>query len=322
MTTKQITCIDSAHGENWTMYRGDCVEVVAQMPSCSVDFSVYSPPFADLFIYSESERDMGNNPNDDSFAEHYGYLLREMFRVTRPGRINAVHVSDLPARKSKEGFIGMRDFSGEVIRAHIAAGFHFHGRFTIWKDPVREMQRTKSHGLLYKNIKEDSTRNRMGFPDYVLLFKRPPTNKAEHEMVVPVTHTPATFPLDDWQMIASPIWNTNETDNDRKLAALDHCWRDIDQSNTLNARKARGANDERHMCPLQLDVIDRLGLMYSNPGDVCLSPFGGIGSEGIGALRRGLRYVGVELKDSYFATAVRNLKDEEGSDQMTMFGAR
>jgi hypothetical protein len=322
MTDPTIKCLDSAHGRDWTMYRGDCVEVVGQMPDCSVDFSVYSPPFADLFIYSESERDMGNNPSDGAFAEHYGYLLAQMFRVVRPGRICAVHVSDLPARKSKEGFIGMRDFSGEVIRAHTAAGFHYHGRFTIWKDPVREMQRTKSHGLLYKNIKEDSTRNRMGFPDYILLFKRPPTTPAEDAMVVPVTHTPQTFPLDDWQRIASPIWNTNETDNDRKLAALDHAWFDIDQSNTLNARKARDSRDERHMCPLQLDVIDRLCLMYSNPGEVCLSPFGGVGSEGVGALKRGLRYVGVELKDSYFAHAVRNLKEEEGIDQMSMFGGR
>jgi DNA modification methylase len=316
-----IRCLDSRHGENWSLYHGDCVEVVRQMPACSVDFTVYSPPFADLFIYSESERDMGNCSSDEQFAQHYGHLLTEMFRVMRPGRIAAVHVSDLPARKSKEGFIGMRDFSGDVIRAHTAAGFHYHGRFTIWKDPVREMQRTKSHGLLYKNIKEDSTRNRMGFPDYVLLFKRPPITKQEEEHVKHVSHTPEQFPLDDWQQIASPIWSSNSTDNDRKLRHLHHAWFDIDQSNTLNARLARGKDDERHMCPLQLDVIDRLCLMYANPGEVCLSPFGGIGSEGVGALKRGLRYVGVELKRSYFELNAKHLAEEEGSAQISLFGA-
>jgi hypothetical protein len=315
-----LQALDSAHGRDWTLYRGDCVEVVGQIPDCSVDFSVYSPPFADLFIYSESERDMGNCADDGEFAEHYAHLLGEMFRVIRPGRICAVHVSDLPARKSKEGWMGIRDFSGDVIRAHTAAGFHYHGRVTIWKDPVREMQRTKSHGLLYKNIRQDSTRNRMGFPDYILIFKRPPTTKAEEDMVVPVTHTPKTFPLDDWQQIASPIWSTNETDNDRKMAALDHAWWDIDQSKTLNAKPARDGKDERHMCPLQLDVIDRLCLMYSNPGDVCLSPFAGVGSEGVGSLARGLRFVGVELKDSYFERAALNLREAEGVEQVSLFG--
>ena len=318
--TTTIQCLDSAHGEKWSIYRGDCVELVKQMPDRSIDFSVYSPPFADLFIYSESERDMGNCASDDEFMAHYGHLLNEMYRVMRPGRICAVHVSDLPARKSREGFIGLRDFSGDVIRAHQAAGFIYHGRFTIWKDPVREMQRTKSHGLLYKNIREDSTRNRMGMPDYVLLFKRPVTSKAEEGEVVKVTHTPDTFPLDDWQQIASPVWTTRESDNDRKIAHLDHVWMDIDQGNTLNGRLARDEKDEKHMCPLQLDLIDRLCLMYSNPGEVCLSPFTGIGSEGVGAVARGLRFVGCELKDSYFAVATRNLEATEDKRQVQLFG--
>jgi DNA modification methylase len=284
------------------MYRGDCVEVVKQLPTCSVDFSVYSPPFSDLFIYSESERDMGNSGSDDEFMEHYGHLLREMFRVVRPGRICAVHVSDLPARKSKEGFIGLRDFSGEVINAHIAAGFHYHSRITVWKDPVTEMQRTKAHGLLWKNIKDDSTRNRVGMPDYVLVFKRPPTTKAEEEYVSKVSHTAEEFPVDQWQQWASPVWM------------------DIDQTDTLNVRIARDSKDEKHMCPLQLPLIHRLLGLYSNPRDVVLSPFGGVGSEGVQSLRDGRRFVGVELKDSYFSRACKNLDLEEGIEQQGLFG--
>lgn len=296
-----IECLNAEHGESWTMYNGDCVEIVGQLPDRSVDCTIYSPPFSDLFIYSDSERDMGNCADDVEFAEHYAHLLREMFRVLRPGRMACVHVSDLPARKSKEGFIGLRDFSGDVIKAHQAAGFHYHSRVTIWKDPVTEMQRTKAHGLLYKNIQLDSTRNRVGMPDYILVFKRPPTTKAEEDAKVPVTHTPKDFPLDDWQKIASPVWF------------------DVDQGNTLNVRIARDNGDEKHMCPLQLDVIDNLLRLYSNPDDVILSPFGGVASEGVGSIRRGRKFVGVELKPSYFKTACANLRQEEGLNQGSLF---
>jgi len=299
--TKNIQCLNAEHGEAWTMYNGDCVEIVGQLPDRSVDCTIYSPPFSDLFIYSDSERDMGNCANDVEFAEHYAHLLREMFRVLRPGRMACVHVSDLPARKSKEGFIGLRDFSGDVIKAHQAAGFHYHSRVTIWKDPVTEMQRTKAHGLLYKNIQCDSTRNRVGMPDYVLIFKRPPTTKQEEDAVMPVTHTPQDFPLDDWQKIASPVWMT------------------VDQGNTLNVRIARDNGDEKHMCPLQLDVIDNLLRLYSNPGDVVLSPFGGVASEGVGSIRRGRKFVGVELKPSYFGTGCSNMRQEEGLNQGSLF---
>lgn len=297
-----IECLDSHIHNQFAMYHGDCVEVVGQMPDASVDCSIYSPPFSDLFVYSDSERDMGNSSSDAEFMEHYAHLLREMYRVIRPGRMACVHVSDLPARKSREGFIGLRDFSGDVIRAHTAAGFHYHSRITIWKDPVTEMQRTKAHGLLYKNIRTDSTRNRVGMPDYILIFKRPTTSKREVEYERRVTHTPEDFPLDLWQQIASPVWM------------------DIDQSDTLNVRQAREAADEKHMCPLQLGVIARLLKLYSNPGEVVLSPFGGVGSEGVGALREGRKYVGVELKPSYWRTAVSNLKREAKSDQIGLFG--
>lgn len=295
-----ITCLDSAHGKNWTVYNGDCVDVVAQMPECSVDLSIYSPPFSDLFIYSDSVRDMGNCADDEQFSEHYRHLLREMFRVVRPGRMCAVHVSDIPARKGREGYIGLRDFSGDVIRAHADAGFHYHGRITIWKDPVVEMQRTKAHGLLWKNIKDDSTRNRTGMPDYILLFKRPPTTKEEEAMVVKVSHTAREFPVTQWQQWASPVWM------------------DINQSRTLNARIARSGSDEKHMCPLQLDIIERLAVLYSNPGEVVLSPFAGIGSEGVGSLTYSRKFVGVELKPEYFANAVKHLAESEDDSQMSL----
>lgn len=315
-----IQCLNHDSGAAWTMYNGDCVEVVRQLPAASIDCAIYSPPFSDLFVYSSSERDMGNCSSDDEFTEHYAHLLSAMFRAVRPGRVCAVHVSDLPARKSKEGFIGMRDFSGAVIRAHQAAGFHYHSRITIWKDPVTEMQRTKSHGLLYKNIRDDSTRNRVGFPDYILIFKRPPISKAEEDAVVKVSHTVKTFPLDQWQDWASPVWTTNgNTGADTFEAMPLPVWMDIDQSNTLNFRAAREKADEKHMCPLQLDVIERLCGLYTNPGDVVLSPFGGIGSEGVGTLRLGRKYVGVELKPSYFRAACKNLRMEEDDRQGVMF---
>lgn len=312
-----IECLNHAHGTNWSMYHGDCVEIVGQLPPASVDLSIYSPPFSDLFTYSESERDMGNSASDDEFAEHYGHLLRVMFDAVRPGRMCAVHVSDLPARKSKEGFIGLRDFSGDVIRAHTAAGFEYHTRITIWKDPVTEMQRTKAHGLLYKNIREDSTRNRVGIPDYILVFRRPTVTKSDEALARKVSHTVDTFHLDQWQQWASPVWTT-----DGELAGVQPCpvWWDIDQSRTLNARIARDEKDERHMCPLQLDVIERLCGLYSNPGEVVLSPFGGIGSEGVSALRLGRKYVAAELKESYWRRACANLRAEEGQEQVGLFG--
>lgn len=291
-----INCLDSAHGENWSMYHGDCVEVLSQMPDESMDLAVYSPPFSSLFVYSASDRDMGNVADDEQFFEAYGFVVRELYRVLKPGRICAVHVSDLPARKSVEGYIGVRDFSGATVIAHEREGFNLHGRVTVWKDPVTEMQRTKALGLLWKQLRTDSTKSRPGMPDYVLFFRKPGDN------AVPVAHTAQQFPVHQWQQWASPVWM------------------DIDQSDTLNVRIAREDNDERHMCPLQLPLIRRVVTLYSNPGEVVLSPFGGIASEGVGALEMERRYVGVELKESYFKRACVNLRDAENIDQLTLFG--
>lgn len=289
-----IQCLGEVHGRNYSLYRGDCVEVLRQWPDASVGLSVFSPPFSNLFTYSDSIADMGNSADDTEFSDHYGFLVRELVRITKPGRLAAVHCSDLPTTKWKDGVIGIKDFSGLLIRIHEAAGWVLHSRVTIWKDPVVEMTRTKALGLLYKQLQKDSTRSRQGMADYLLVFRAPGEN-AE-----PVGQKPATFPLDQWQQWASPVWM------------------DINQTDTLNVQAARDPKDERHICPLQLGLIRRAVVMWSNPGDVVLSPFSGIGSEGVVAIREGRRFVGVELKESYFGQAARYLDAEDR--QEALFG--
>ena len=275
-----IRCIDGAEGEGWQAIHGDCVDVMSHLPSDSVGFSVYSPPFGSLFVYSESAADMGNS-TDDEFAEHYAYMVREKFRITKPGRLTAVHCSDLPMTKWKDGAVGIKDFSGQIIRIHEDAGWIMHSRRTIWKCPVVEMTRTKHVGLLYKQIRSDSSKSRGGMPDYLITFIKPGEN-AE-----PIVHTPEEFPLEQWQEWASPVWMT------------------VNQTNVLNVKAAKDVGDERHLCPLQLDVIERALILWSNPGDVVLSPFMGIGSEGYVALKHGRKFVGIELKESYWRQAVK-----------------
>lgn len=281
-----ICCLNSDRGDKWQALHGDCVDVLSQMPPDFIGLSVYSPPFGSLFVYSESAADMGNS-TDEEFARHYGYLVREKFRVTMPGRLTAVHCSDLPMTKWKDGAVGIKDFSGQIIKMHEDAGWILHGRRTIWKCPVVEMTRTKHVGLLYKQLQKDSSKSRGGMPDYLLTFIKPGDNPS------PIAHTPADFPLDQWQEWASPVWMS------------------VDQSNVLNVKAARTAGDERHLCPLQLDVIERAVVMWSNPGDVVMSPFMGIGSEGVVSLKLGRKFVGVELKESYWRQACRYLDAED-----------
>lgn len=287
----KIRCLNEAHGKNYTLYHGDCVDVLRQMPSACIDFSVYSPPFGSLFVYSESAADMGNS-TDEEFAEHYQFLVREKFRLTKPGRLTAVHCSDLPMTKWKDGAVGIKDFSGDIIRAHDAEGWIFHSRRTIWKCPVVEMTRTKHVGLLYKQLQKDSVKSRGGMPDYLLTFVKPGENAD------PISHTPAEFPLDQWQEWASPVWMT------------------VQQSNVLNVAVARQVNDERHLCPLQLDVIERALIMWSNIGDTVLSPFSGIGSEGVVSLKLQRRFLGVELKEAYWKQAGRYLAAQDAQDDL------
>jgi len=292
-----MNVLDQIHRPQWSLYNGDSVEVIRGLPDQSVDLSVYSPPFSSLYTYSASERDMGNAANDAEFLEHYGFLVGELLRITKPGRLCAVHCKDLVDYKGSAGRAGLRDFPGDLIRVHESKGWKYHSRCTVWKSPVVEMQRTKAHGLLYKQLRSDSTFSRMGLAEYVLYFRR---WAAEGEDVVPVTHTQDSFPLAQWQEWASPVWMT------------------IDQTNVLNVEQARSDRDEKHMCPLQLDLIERVVRLYSNAGEVVFSPFAGIGSEGVVALRCDRRFVGVELKPEYYAHALRNL--DAADRQLGLFG--
>ena len=278
-----IRCLNETHGDTYAAYHGDCVDVLRQLPDRSVGFSVYSPPFSNLFTFSDSECDMGNSATDTEFFQHYGYAIKELTRITKPGRLSAVHCSDIPFTKWKDGMIGIKDLSGDIIRAHEAHGWVLHSRVTVWKCPVVEMTRTKALGLLYKQLQKDSTKSRQGMADYLLVFRAPGEN------IEPVGQDASKFPVDQWQQWASPVWM------------------DIRQTNTLNVQQAKANGDEKHICPLQLDLIERAILLWSNPGDIVVSPFMGIGSEGYVAMKHRRKFVGVELKDSYYTIAARNL---------------
>ena len=269
-------------GENWTLINGDCVEQSKQIADDSIGLSIFSPPFASLYTYTDMESDMGNCKNDNVFYEHFNFLIDELYRVTMPGRHVAFHCMNLPMLKSRHGHIGIRDFRGELIRMFVAKNFIYHSEVCIWKDPVTAMQRTKALGLLHKQIKKDSAMSRMGIPDYMVVMRKPGENPN------PITHTAADFPVEQWQQWASPIWT------------------DIKQSNTL--QKVREERDEKHICPLQLDVIERSVILWSNHGDLIFSPFAGIGSEGFESLLLGRKFIGIELKEIYFNQAALNLE--------------
>lgn len=277
------TDIETKSSDRWTIHNGDCVRVAEGIADESVDFSVFSPPFADLFVYSADVQDMGNCRSMEEFTTQFGFMVKHLYRVTKPGRLCAVHCADLMATKWKDGDIELKNFSGEIIDLFRAEGWLYHCRITIWKDPVVEMQRTKALGLLHKQLLKDSTMSRTGSLEYVVMFRKPGVNTE------PVKHTREDYPVELWQQDASPVWM------------------DIDQGNVLNGRIARENRDERHICPLQLDVINRLLRLYTNPNDLVYSPFAGIGSEGYCAVKQGRRFIGSELKPSYFELATANL---------------
>jgi len=283
-------------GAGWMMLEGDCVTRLREVKSDSVGFSVFSPPFASLYTYSNSDRDMGNSKDDAEFMEHFGFMLRELYRVMMPGRLVSFHCMNLPTSKERDGYIGIRDFRGDLIRAFQDVGFIYHSEVTIWKDPVTAMQRTKALGLLNKQKNKDSAMSRQGIPDYLVTMRKPGDNP------MPVSHTNKDFPISVWQRYASPVWM------------------DINPSRTLQYRNARDNEDERHICPLQLDVIERAVKLWSAPGDVVLSPFAGIGSEGYVAVRNGRKFIGIELKPSYYRIACKNLAEAvREASQRTLF---
>ena len=286
---------DTHKGDGYTIHLGDCVKWARRMDDNSVDYSVFSPPFADLFVYSNSDHDMGNCRNDDEFVAQLKFLITELYRVIKPGRNVSFHCMNLPTTKMRQGFIGLRDFRGDLIRAFQDAGFIYHSEVCIWKDPVVAMQRTKALGLLHKTIRENSTMSRMGLPDYVVTMRKP--GDCEER----VTHGD-DLPVLMWQKYANPIWD------------------DINQSRTLNKMPARGENDEKHMCPLQLDVIERCIHLWTNEGDVVFSPFTGIGSEGYTSVKMGRKFIGTELKPEYYELACQNINDAM-RENMDLFAA-
>jgi len=284
------------NGDGWVAFCADTVDVAREMPEHSVDYSVFSPPFASLYTYSNSPRDMGNVRDSKEFFEHYRFLIKETSRVMRPGRNVSIHCMLLPTSKERHGVIGLYDFRGDIIRAYEAEGFKFHSEVVIWKDPVTAMQRTKALGLLWKQVKKDSAMSRQGIPDYVVTMRAPGVNTK------PISHTADEYPVSLWQKIASPVWT------------------DINPSDTLQYQSAREQDDERHICPLQLEVIRRCVRLWSSPGDLVWSPFMGIGSEGFVALHEKRRFVGAELKRGYFEQAIKNLaRVEAGLGQAGLF---
>ncbi len=287
--------LNQSVSDDFALYNADNVEVIGALPEASIHFTATSIPFASLYTYSNSTRDFGNCKDADEFFGQFAFLLPEWLRVTVPGRLCAVHVMNLPTSKSRDGFIGIRDFRGETIKSFVDAGWIFHSEVCIWKDPVVAMQRTKALGLLWKQLRKDSAMSRQGIPDYLLVFRKPGKNPE------PVTHTEEQFPVDVWQRYASPVWM------------------DINQSKTLSVTSAREHRDERHLCALQLDVIERALELWTNPGDRVLDPFAGIGSTGYAALRMGRRFVGAELKESYYRQAARNLANAKS--QLSLFEA-
>ena len=310
---RQVTPYATAQesGDGWHAYQGDCVQMVQQLAENSVHYSIFSPPFASLYTYSNSDRDMGNCKTDEEFAEHFQFLIRELYRVLMPGRLVSFHCMNLPLSKQRDGVIGLKDFRGGLIRAFEAEGFVFHSEVCIWKDPVTAMQRTKALGLLHKQIVKDSAMSRQGVPDYLVTMRKPGENLEpcagkladfKGTDAPRVTGDETRDSINIWQRYASPVWM------------------DINPSDTLQFRSARENEDERHICPLQLDVIRRGVQLWSNPGDVVFSPFMGIGSEGHVAIELGRAFVGIELKPSYYECAVRNLAEAvKLKDQQRLF---
>lgn len=276
----------------YAIYNGDSCEVMKAVPDNSVHYTIFSPPFASLYTYSNSDRDMGNSKGDDEFYNHFIFLAKELYRVTMPGRLLSFHCMDLPLMKERDGVIGLKDFPAIIRKIFEDCGFIYHSKVTIWKNPVTEMQRTKALGLLHKQIRKDSTMNRQGIPDYIVTMRKPGENPER------VSHTHETFPVDVWQNYASPVWM------------------DIRQSDTLQKKSAREDKDERHICPLQLEVIQRCIELWTNPNDIVLDPFAGIGSVPYTAVKMGRRGIGVELKESYYKQAVNNLEIAVKGDVM------
>lgn len=280
-----MKCLNQVIKERYSIYNGDSCEIMNSIPDNSIHYSIFSPPFADLYVYSNSERDMGNCKSKSEFYEHFKFIVKELYRIMMNGRLVSFHCMNLPTSKQKDGFIGITDFRGELIKLFQDCGFIYHSEVCIWKDPVIAMQRTKALGLLHKQIKKDSAMCRQGIPDYLVTMRKPGDNPERIE------HTNESFPVQIWQNYASPVWM------------------DINPSNTLQRTSARDEKDEKHICPLQLDVIRRGINLWTNENDIVFTPFMGIGSEVYQALKMNRRGIGIELKESYYQQAVKNCEN-------------
>lgn len=280
-----MNVLDQVIKNKYAIYNGDSCDITKEIPDNSIHYTLFSPPFASLYTYSNSDRDMGNSKGDDEFYEHFVFLAKELYRITMPGRLLSFHCMDLPMMKERDGVIGLKDFPSIIRQVFEDCGFIYHSKVTIWKNPVTEMQRTKALGLLHKQIRKDSTMNRQGIPDYIVTMRKPGDNLER------VEHTHETFPVDVWQNYASPVWM------------------DIRQSDTLQKKSARDDKDERHICPLQLEVIQRCIELWTNPNDIVFDPFGGIGSTAYVALTLGRRTISSELKESYFKQMKGNVEE-------------
>lgn len=294
--------LDQYTTDKYAIYNGDTTEIITMIPDASIGLSVFSPPFSSLYTYSNSDRDLGNSRNDEEFFTHFEFIVKELYRIMMDGRIVAIHCMNLPTSKERDGYIGLKDFRGDLIRLFQSVGFIYHAETCIWKNPVTAMQRTKALGLLHKQIKKDSCLSRMGIPDYVVFMRKPGDNPER------VTHTNESFPVDLWQDYASPIWDELNSP----------VWWDINQSNTLN-RMFSDEESERHICPLQLDVIERCLKLYSNEGDTVFTPFMGVGSEVYQSVLLDRKAIGIELKREYFQQAKKNLMSlDNDKNQMTI----
>jgi hypothetical protein len=309
-----MNIMEQAQGENWSFYNADCVEFAKSLPDNSIDFSVYSPPFSSLYVYSESVADMGNVGSDAEFIEQYRYLVREKYRVTRPGRLTAIHVKDLVyyQNSSDDGSSGLRPFSDMCTALHLEEGFTFHCRVTIFRDPVLERAKTNAHGLLWKTFQKDASFCRVGMPEYLLVFRKW-AKEGEDELVKPVEHPKDRVPLECWQELASPVWNFQPHQSGRG----DY---DMPSTDVLNVKQSRDPDAEKHLCPMPLNITKKALALWSNEGDVVFSPFGGIGSEGVSSLQMCRKFIGTELHPTYYREAIKNLAScEDIGTQTSLF---
>ncbi len=324
-----MNCIDQASGDNWTLYHGDCCEVIKGIPDSSIDFCIHSPPFSNIYVYSDSDSDMGNCRDNVEFINHYSYLIGELLRVTVPGRLCAVHCKDLPLYKNRDGNAGLIDFPGMIIQEFGLHGWVYHSRVTIWKCPVTERERTNNHGLLHKTIKADSSGVRQGMADFLLVFRKP-TSDGSLKSDKPVERPQGIsryigetrFDPRNSDYHPSPFARTGFMEDEsvavwRRYA--EPVWWDVDQTDVLNFKIARGSKDEKHICPLQMGLIMRAIDLWTLPGDVVLTPFGGVGSEVVGAIRTGRKGIGIELKPEYFKVAQKFCRvAEKDANQPTL----